>query len=666
MKPDDPDIPESVLDAWKQALGRMPAKALQALAAAVPALNAGFRPGRIDPKIALARAVQLLGRRSDWPDAFTDALRAQTLQPTLLALLSEEAIGQAVDATTDPGSRGELLAAMLLDPREPVRQRAFERLERFEPAAEGAGPQATRRGAAGSTRPPHDGGDGPAGGASGPNVRNGANGANGEDADGATPPPSGTDTARDTAQDTGQGAATALRQALAPLLAPLATWVGAPGDEGCVGDDRTQASPTASAPPAPAARAPRTAGERQLVQQARSARLEAARLRRSVGALESGLATEQARLARLQSEHAQTQAELAAARRELQSLQRQFDERVRQLVQARVSDDLVPWLAPARQLADFAQAPADEPLQAARRVLDEQRQLDRRHGLRSALRDEHEACAVALRQLQDAQRDAMVPHPGLPGAIERLRERMRRIDRQLERSAPVPAVGTTLQRLSARLAEATTLEQVSRLRRTLLHCEALDLFDDAELDAAYRLIDEATSRAYARAEADPATRRLAENLAGVPLHALRRALAGRRACELVIDGHNVLHKLHRQLGERARASGPGSAEARTALIESVCSLGARHPGLHLHLWFDSSMPEDLTLRGNVGVHYSGGQGQDRADRQIVAHLEFLARERPGTLAAVVSADGEIVAAAEQAGALVLAPHEFGGWLAPGS
>ena len=80
--------------------------------------------------------------------------------------------------------------------------------------------------------------------------------------------------------------------------------------------------------------------------------------------------------------------------------------------------------------------------------------------------------------------------------------------------------------------------------------------------------------------------------------------------------------------------------------------------LAVDLWFDGEAATDETLGRNFRVRYSGGRGANRADAQIVSHLQFLAGVTLVQVRVVVTADRELALAAGGCGALVIAPQEL--------
>jgi predicted RNA-binding protein with PIN domain len=142
------------------------------------------------------------------------------------------------------------------------------------------------------------------------------------------------------------------------------------------------------------------------------------------------------------------------------------------------------------------------------------------------------------------------------------------------------------------------------------------------------------------------------------MYALQSELARGRPCTLVVDGHNVLHKLPNLFRVDYEAGQPG-AKARKSLESRLLGLCSKYSTLSVQLWFDGPFVEERAVTSNFRVRFSGGVGSDRADRQITSYLQHLQSSSPGELRAVVSADAEVAQHGRQAGAMVMMPVELG-------
>lgn len=107
--------------AWKASLASAPSKRILDFVALTPSLQAGFRPGKMTHKVAVTRVQAMLEQTGEMPVTLRELLSGIGLDRSLLAVLSEEAIGEAEGHMRDFFGADELYSAMLLSDREGVR-----------------------------------------------------------------------------------------------------------------------------------------------------------------------------------------------------------------------------------------------------------------------------------------------------------------------------------------------------------------------------------------------------------------------------------------------------------------------------------------------------------------------------------------------------------------
>jgi predicted RNA-binding protein with PIN domain len=240
--------------------------------------------------------------------------------------------------------------------------------------------------------------------------------------------------------------------------------------------------------------------------------------------------------------------------------------------------------------------------------------------------------------------------------------RITELQRVLHVTAAAPGSDkVALTKLALHLMEAVGLEQVTALRKSLQAAEPLGLLPDDELQQAYAMVRDATSRIYARTRLQCLRASNERDLRGLPLNAMQAELAQGAECSLVIDGHNVLHKLPALFRGEFQQGLPGP-RARRSLEARLIALGQRHPSLSIQLWFDGPDSNHRTAIENVRVQYSGGTGANRADQEIVAYLRHVQESTPRRARAVVTADLDEALQAEATGAMVMTPQELAVWM----
>jgi hypothetical protein len=145
-----------------------------------------------------------------------------------------------------------------------------------------------------------------------------------------------------------------------------------------------------------------------------------------------------------------------------------------------------------------------------------------------------------------------------------------------------------------------------------------------------------------------------------PAGLLRRALDGRDAVILLIDGHNVLFGLQgRYLPPQGAAA--YTAATRTKLVDDIVRLAAPSPACRAWVVFDGPTRTESTPARNVRVTYSGGEGEHRADAALIDNIRFF-RAGGDFPILLVSNDNDLIREARRLGASTLSAREFGAFL----
>ena len=396
----------------------------------------------------------------------------------------------------------------------------------------------------------------------------------------------------------------------------------------------------------------------KLITDFRAKRTEANRLRRDLAETmsERDRANTTAQSLKVSYEKATTTLDLVT--QNFDNLSANFDAHVQEAVCCELDRKLVPWLRPAEALFKAALAGPVDLLQEAEELLQRQASVDQRFGLRSQLVAEAVRCKELRLRLKEAVKESIQPLAELGSSARKLEKRISEIEKILHetafattRAAQAPPL------LVEKLQQAGTLDEVASVRKGLIAIESIGLLAPPELSAAYALIGDKASRLYVQASLGKTAKVPKPSLKGVPLYALQRQVADGHSCTLLIDGHNVLHKLPTLFGDFYDRGDPG-ARAQQALIQKIDALCTLHENLTVELWFDSTRAHDETIKSNFNVHYSGGKGANRADDHIVAYLQFMNRQSPQQFRALVTADRDEAAKAEACGALIVSPLEF--------
>lgn len=616
MQIDGEDVPESIVAFWMAAIDQMAPQDVRALAVTRPSITQGFRPGSMNLKVARERMKSALAKSAELPIDFREHLRGTGLSTSLLIVFSEIALEKIAVPLAEFYGSTEVASALLLDERFNVRAIARRLLFPRDGEVQRVTPDAAVGHLISEIRP-----------------------------------------FLEHIQELLH-----YRESLTSdsLRSPLKL---IPIEGGTI-------SPRASRPKR----------EADLVMALRGKRQEVSRLVRENVGLINQLKSVSAERVNLESRLNKTKVYLDETLLELDDLKSHFDLKVKEALRAGLDRKLLPWLEPAETLARAASALgvsaplADdsllngasrvepEAIKLARQLIVRQAELDRRFGIRSLLRAELDQCKTLRERLIEAQVDSIRPLTDLAAGVKALDTRIGQIDLALgEDQDGVSRKRLGLAGLETAFARADSLDSVSALRKILLSLESLEILGDKELEHAYALLSTASSKVYAQAGASRDWSVGKEHLSGLPLYAMQACLSRAEACTLVVDGHNVLWKTPSLFRAHFERGLPGQL-ARRALEEALLNLAARYPTLTIHLWFDSDVMEDHSLAENLRVHFSGGNGTNRADRQMVSYLSHMSVQSRHVVRTAVTADAEVANTAIDLGAMVMTPQELATWL----
>jgi predicted RNA-binding protein with PIN domain len=126
----------------------------------------------------------------------------------------------------------------------------------------------------------------------------------------------------------------------------------------------------------------------------------------------------------------------------------------------------------------------------------------------------------------------------------------------------------------------------------------------------------------------------------------------------LVDGHNLLYACRQAFLDQLTDGHPGAA-ARAELVRRLVT-ACPPPGPALFVYFDGAEPNTEHPANNVQVIYSGGHGDQRADRAIVRHVNahLAGGSRPDAQLVVVTRDIKLARRARKRDAAVMDPGEF--------
>jgi len=111
--------PRAVL-AWQATLEQTSSVEIVEFVTATPALQFGFRPGKISPQVAIERVKGMLDQAGEMPPALRLLLSSVGLNKALLTVMSDKAIERATGYLCDCFGSEAVYAAMLLSDREAI------------------------------------------------------------------------------------------------------------------------------------------------------------------------------------------------------------------------------------------------------------------------------------------------------------------------------------------------------------------------------------------------------------------------------------------------------------------------------------------------------------------------------------------------------------------
>lgn len=363
------------------------------------------------------------------------------------------------------------------------------------------------------------------------------------------------------------------------------------------------------------------------------------------------------RIATMQFNIDERQKKIDALEAELERTRATLEARARALASARRIESLRPWLEPVQAVeAKLAEPGSDDLLARTRKALNQQALLDRASARRAELQSRLEALELALGDATRALAAALNPAPDLVAC----RAELEAACRDLRATLQLPEPESPLEReLQARI-DALTPKTVSDTANLLTLAERLNLLPSGTAG-------ELRTRLRQRANAPTLAGELQDKDAPTGPNAIEQrnpllaaALQGRQPLLLFLDAHNILNGLSRY--KQRRGTAVTHEDARKALEHDIARLLANLPLLHAHLVWDGGTRSDFTRAQNLTVHYSGGEGDHRADRYILDQLSFFRENAPDLPRLLVSDDNDFCAEARRLGATTCRLHDFDAFL----
>ena len=289
-------------------------------------------------------------------------------------------------------------------------------------------------------------------------------------------------------------------------------------------------------------------------------------------------------------------------------------------------------------------------IERATQALERQATVDRHSGNRTTIIARLDTLHQIQDRLHDALANAIVQTPELPLAAKEVEAEISRLENLIGITQPTTEIERTLHtRLHS--ANGNALYNINLLIERM---QEFNTFDNTALERLNQAI--AQRRAALMAIGAPP-----EGDAPEPVLALRRSLSGRSPAILLIDGHNLLFALQGRYMPASGAAVPDK-EKRARLVADIVRVVSPHPTCRAWIVFDGPEPSEESPAPNVKVSYSGGIGDHRADKSILANIRYL-RDADSTIPIILTSnDNELCGQARRLGALTIAATDIGALL----
>jgi hypothetical protein len=340
-------------------------------------------------------------------------------------------------------------------------------------------------------------------------------------------------------------------------------------------------------------------------------------------------------------------------RSNLAALQSELNERISHGIADGLKSRLAPWLAANESLANWAPK-GQSALDRAQQMLDRQAQQDKRFGTRHQVAEELSKARALHGALINAQKESLRPLPQLANELRALASHIELTEARLNQSTIQPQA-PQLRQLALSLQNLHDIDALQSHKKTLERTMLAEAWSLAMCKQAYEFFDRQSMAIYdqhhhGHHEVTPPISPT-QHFADCLLHALH--------CRLMIDGHNLLHKLKPLIGSDYFSAGQApNAKARALLINKVRTLTELHPLLHADIWFDGPDDQHWSETDNLRVLFSGGKGTDRADGRILESLQAEVYRGSQSTRMIVTEDRDLLQKAQARGAIGVSPLEM--------
>ncbi len=348
--------------------------------------------------------------------------------------------------------------------------------------------------------------------------------------------------------------------------------------------------------------------------------------------------------------------DLQNTQKHLVELQLKLHEKIAQGVSDALLHRLGTWIQPSEVLTETQKTHLTA-IDKAAAVLKKQAQIDARYGTVTKLKAELSEAENLKIRLIDALNESLRPLPELQDAITSIDLNIQELNTSLKRGSIAPD-SERLEELANRLSSTTTIEEALTIKVAITSDISKLIWPQTEGTKALELINRRLLSLYAQhGEHSQIWRDKLHKI--TPLETLKHCLLTADFCYLLIDGHNLLHKVRPFIASEYfdTINGP-NAKARAYLIEKLSNLVDLHPNINCELWFDGPIDTYWQETEGLKVLFSGGQGSNRADARILESLYGLSYRGLKADYIVVTDDRDILKKSQETNAAGMSPIEF--------
>jgi hypothetical protein len=348
--------------------------------------------------------------------------------------------------------------------------------------------------------------------------------------------------------------------------------------------------------------------------------------------------------------------DLKRERLEAATLREAVEREVREQCRKEADAEMRYWLDPIRSIEEEAKSRKaggmqDDLLERVGVALRRQQERDRHFGNIATLNDRLDNLLKASRAVETARSQALHPLAELDEVKRNVEAEIGRIRGLLGIESGVDKVVTALQAYINGRTSPDLLRGAATLIDRLVAIGALGRKQTEDL---YSFYHRKMARLYGEFEGTQESQ-TSSSLRG-PAGKLQKALDTDASFLLVIDGYNLLMGL--EGGYTGENGEEAIGQARERLVNLIVELVGPSPGCETWIHFDGPEHSEVGVSENLRIVYSGGTGENRADKRILDYLGFRLGGTESLPAALVTNDKALADRARRLGATIIAVRDF--------